>query len=44
MSYKDWYSHFCNGNKIHKYIINNCISSLHTSLAIEELCMETLKM
>ena len=38
MSYKDWYSH--NINKyIDTYVINNCISSLHSGLAIKELYM-----
>ena len=40
MSHKDWYSPFCNINKyIETYVINNCISSLHSGLAIKELCM-----
>ena len=40
MSYKDWYSPFYNINKyIDTYVINNCISSLHSGLAIKELCM-----
>ena len=40
MSYKDWYSPFYNINKyIDTYVINNCISSLHSCLAIKELCM-----
>ena len=39
MSYKDWYSPFYNINKyIDTYVINNCISSLHSGLAIK-LCM-----
>ena len=38
--YKDWYSPFYNINKyIDTYVINNCISSLHSGLAIKELCM-----
>ena len=40
MSYKDWHSPFYNINKyIDTYIINNYISSLHSGLAIKELCM-----
>ena len=34
---KDWYSPFYNINKyIDTYVINNCISSLHSGLAIKE--------
>ena len=40
MSYKDWYSPFYNiNNYIDTYVINNCINSLHSGLAIKELCM-----
>ena len=40
MSYKDWCSPFYNINKyIDTYVINNCINSLHSGLAIKELCM-----
>ena len=40
MSYTDWYSPFYNINKyIDTYVIHNCISSLHSGLAIKELCM-----
>ena len=40
MSYKDWYSPFCKITKyFDAYFINNCISSLHTGLAIKELCI-----
>ena len=40
MSYKDWYSPFYDINKyIDIYVINNCISSLHSGLTINELCM-----
>ena len=38
MSYKDWYSHFYNIIN-YTYVINNCINSLHSGLAIKELCM-----
>ena len=40
MSNKYWYSFFYNINKyIDTYVINNCISALHSGLAIKELCM-----
>ena len=40
MSYKYWYSLFYNINKyIDTYVINNSISSLHSGLALKELCM-----
>ena len=40
MSYKDWYSPFYNINKdIDTYVLNKCIRSLHSGLAIKELCM-----
>ena len=38
--YKDWYSPLCNINKyIDTYVINNCISSLHSGLTKKELCI-----
>ena len=37
ISYKYWYSIFCNINKyIDTYVINNCISSVHTGLTKRE--------
>ena len=40
MLYEDWYSPFFNINKyINKYVIKNCINSLHSGLTIKELCM-----
>ena len=37
---KDWYSPFYNINKyIDTYAINNCIRSLHSGLAVKELCI-----
>ena len=39
LSYKDWYSPFCNINKaINNYVAINCIQMLHTGRAVRELC------
>ena len=40
ISYKDWYNPFCNINKyIDTFVMNNCISLLHSGLTIKVLCI-----